>query len=253
MLAVSLGIIMTTLSFIVHVFILPVQDPTYIITDVIGLVPLMTGFALVLYSRLHLITQRTMLLRGLLIMIIINAFVGHVPTFVEMIALCIGKRPLGLLIFRVASYIEIVFAVQECLLASLYIYFFWAYINDVPERVKAKIKTETRITFALLVLAYLWVTFTDIMVNVLLFKRIYLARLLCFTLVYAIKLELEFLVLNRLVYISRLKGDALGNQSISISLPGTAYEMPESSSTSDPRHDNQISKAGGGRDFVTVI
>ena len=223
MLAVSLGIILETLSFIVLIFILPAENPTFIITDTIGLIPLMTGFALVLYSRLNLLTQSAALLKGLLIMIVIVAIIGHTPTVVEMIATCIGKNPLGFHIFLAASYIELIFAVQDCFLASLYIYFFWRYINDIPEQAKARIKTEICVTFALLVLAYACVTFSDILLNILLFKKIYLARLLCFTLVYAIKLEFEFFVLNRLVYISKVKSDALGNQSVSISCPAPVF------------------------------
>jgi hypothetical protein len=210
-----------TVSFILHIFILSIQSPAYITIDTIGLITVLTGFSMVLYSRLHLLTQNHRFMRGILIMISIVSILGLTPVVTKMIVLCTGDLSLGLRLTDIASYVQIIFAVQECVLSCLYIYFFWGYINDVPERVKDKIQKEVKATFCLLVMAYGWILMSNVLIYVLDFKKIFLARDLCFNPVYAIKLEIEFFVLNRLVRISQLKRDVLSNPSLTISTPGT--------------------------------
>jgi hypothetical protein len=51
------------------------------------------------------------------------------------------------------SNIETIFAAQDFLFSSLYVHFFWKYINDVPEWAKRRIKHETSVTFGLLIVA----------------------------------------------------------------------------------------------------
>jgi hypothetical protein len=220
-LVVSLGIIVETVSFILHIFILSIQSPAYFTIDTVGLIAVLTGFSMVLYSRLHLLTQNHRFMRGILIMISIVSILGLTPAVTEMIVLSTGNLSLGLQLSDIASYVQIIFAVQECVLSSLYIYFFWGYTNDVPERIKAKIQKEVKATFCLLVMAYGWIIMSNVLIYVLDFKKIFLARDLCFNPVYAIKIEIEFFVLNRLVSISQLKRDALSNPSLTISTPGT--------------------------------
>jgi hypothetical protein len=220
-LVVSLGIIVETVSFILHIFILSIQSPAYITIYTIGLITVLTGFSMVLYSRLHLLTQNHRFMRGILMMISIVSILGLAPGVTEMIVLCTGNLALGLRLSDIASYVQIIFAVQECALSSLYIYFFWGYINDVPERAKAKIQKEVKATFCLLVMAYGWILMSNVLIYVLDFKKIFLAKDLCFNPVYAIKIEIEFFVLNRLVSISQLKRDALSNLSLTISTIGT--------------------------------
>lgn len=197
------------------------QSPAYITIDTFGLIAILTGFSMVLYSRLHLLTQNHRFMRGILIMISIVSILGLTPVVTEMIVLCTGDLSLGLRLSDIASYVQIIFAVQECVLSSLYIYFFWGYINDVPERVKDKLQKEVKATFCLLVMAYCWILMSNVLIYVLDFKKIFLARDLCFNPVYAIKLEIEFFVLNRLVRISQLKRDVLSNPSLTLSTPGT--------------------------------
>jgi hypothetical protein len=230
-LVVSLGIVVETVSFILHIFILSIQNAAYITIDTMGLIAVLTGFSMVLYSRLHIITQNHRFLRGILMMISIVSILGLAPAVTEMIVLCIGNLDLGLRLSDIASYVQIIFAVQECVLSSLYIYFFWGYTNDVPERVKAKIQKEVKATFCLLVMAYGWIVMSNVLIYVLEFKKIFLARDLCFNPVYAIKIEIEFFVLNRLVRISQLKRDALSNPSITISTTG--LQVPQSAVTTN--------------------
>lgn len=225
-LVVSLGIIVETVSFILHIFVLSIQNPAYITIDTVGLIAVLTGFSMVLYSRLHLLTQNHRFMRGIFVMISTVSILGLAPAVTEMIVLCTGDLSLGLQLSDIASYVQIMFAVQECVLSSLYIYFFWGYTNDVPERAKTKIRKEVKATFCLLVMAYGWILMSNVLIYVLDFKKIFLARDLCFNPVYAIKIEIEFFVLNRLVSISQLKRDALSNSSLTISTLAT--QLPQS-------------------------
>jgi hypothetical protein len=174
----------------------------------------------VLYSRLHLIKNDRLLLRGLLAMIIVIAVIGHSGLIIYSAFGYAQRFDLLQRLYNIWIYVEVIFTVQDIALSSLYIFYFWKYVNDVPDRVKVQMKNEIRTTFALLVVAYIWVFLADVSMYSLLCKRLYLARMMCLPVLEAIKLQLEFFVLNRLVDVSKMKQEFLGRQSIGSSLFG---------------------------------
>jgi hypothetical protein len=154
---------------------------------------MVTGFSLVLYSRLHLLIRNSKLLRGLLFMVIINALLFHPPVIVGAAYTGPNKK----LFLRIAFSLEIVFALQEVGLAGLYVYSFIRFAKCAYK------EAETRNVLVKLVLAEMVVFSTDVILYVLLYMQYYLPREAIHSFAYAIKLKIEFVVLNSLVQYSR--------------------------------------------------
>lgn len=144
---------------------------------------MVTGFSLILYSRLHLITSNTRLLRGVLCTILTNGFLFHTPVVVS--GFMHGE--LSAKLYKYSSMFEIVFVVQEITLSTLYIVLFRRFVRE-----------HNHSTFSLLIVAQGVILLCDVPLLVLLYLDYFLPRMmiLCFT--YALKTRIEFLVLNRL-------------------------------------------------------
>jgi len=152
---------------------------------------MVTGFSLVLYSRLHLILPNPKVLRILLFFILGTAFIIHPPIIVA--TFMSGKT--GQRIHNIASYFKGIFSVQEIVLSSLYIYLFVQFVRERGSEQSQEIKT----TFRLLIAAQVIIIVLDVIISALLYFEFYLARKIVFTFIYAVKLKIEFLVLNCLV------------------------------------------------------
>jgi hypothetical protein len=155
---------------------------------------MVTGFSLVLYSRLHLIRASPKLLRIILIIIFVNGFIIHTPIIVAgYLNDTIGSTAY-VKVAQIVSHFDIVFSIQEILLSSLYIYLFIRFMRAG----ESQVSNHTRQTLKLLILAELTVFLCDIALNILLYLQLYAARRIVFTFIYAVKVKVEFLVLNRL-------------------------------------------------------
>lgn len=87
------------------------------------------GFALVLWSRLHLITSNKMLLRGLLALIIV---VGATTSMVKVIGFWRSTTTLGYRLSRAGMYLTIVMNSVEILIMSTYVAAFWKFSQPSP-------------------------------------------------------------------------------------------------------------------------
>jgi hypothetical protein len=81
----------------------------------IGWIMMVSGFALVLYSRLHLFKPSKLLLRIALICIVVDAILFHGPILVVTTIFRVSPSPLLLEIYRYAAYTEVAFSVQVSL------------------------------------------------------------------------------------------------------------------------------------------
>jgi hypothetical protein len=159
----------------------------------VGWVAMVTGFSFVLYSRLHLLGPSKTVLRLILSCIIVNAFLFHGPVVITTIYGDISFSRANLRAYEIASFTEIAFSVQETVIASLYIYFFLKYSAD------SRKEPETKAMLYLLIGAECMVLSTDIVLNVLLYMKIYLPRIIIQAFMSMLKLKIEFIVLNSLV------------------------------------------------------
>jgi hypothetical protein len=218
------GIIIETLVYNIRIFLVPENRGgmiLYVSLNWPSAILVRTGFGIVLYSRLHIIKQDHQLSRGLLAMIIVIAVIGHSGLIIYSAAGYASNYDLLSRIYDLWIYVEVVFTVQDVTLSSLYIFYFWKYLNDVPAHAGERMRKESRTIFALLLIAYIWVILADVSMYTLLCVKLFLARMMCMPFLDAIKLRLEFLVLNRLIEVGNLKQQFLGRQSLASSLIGS--------------------------------
>ena len=168
---------------------------------------MVTGFAVVLWSRLNLILENVCIRKAVLYMIIFNAVVWH--TF--MITLSFGRIKLGMegkfvtkakwnKIYQPLERIHICFFNgQEILIAGLYIHAAYQYL-------RSRFATDTQIRKAmyLLVGVQTIVVCLDLTIIILDFLGFLMLKLFINSFCYCVKLELEFIVLNQLVEMSKL-------------------------------------------------
>jgi hypothetical protein len=151
-----------------------------------------TGFSLVLYSRLHLLKPSVMTLRVVLACIIIDAFLFHSPTFIITSVADVHLTPLLYKVYKVVSFMEVAFSVQEVVIAALYIYLFVQFTKDSMR------EPGTKAALRLLIVAECMVVSTDIVLCILLYMKLYLPRVMIQSWVVVAKLQIEFVILNSL-------------------------------------------------------
>jgi hypothetical protein len=188
----------------------------------------LTGFALVLYSRLHLIIppSHKRVRQGILILIVVDTIAFHTPGIVATIIGAYGSQKLAYEISKHAIYIDIGYAGQDVLLSSVYIFYFWRYMHDSPIHLPRDVRKKLKTTLMLLLGAYLVVILTIVFSLVLLGKWLLLARYTMLPVVNVFNLQVEVFVLNKLAQTARLKNELLCRGNISeISRSSAACEI----------------------------
>jgi hypothetical protein len=170
---------------------------------IFGWVFMVTGFSLVLYSRIHLLSSNPRIPHLLLLIIIANGFIVHTP---GVVTAYLGNFAHAVRVRYVISKLEIVFYVQEISLSSLYIFLFARYLRGTSTMLKSEPAVQK--TLVGLIVAQVVISAADVAMIVLLYQDLYLARKLLISLNYAVKVTVEFSVLNRLVrFSSKQRGD----------------------------------------------
>ncbi|QDS71780.1 hypothetical protein FKW77_009331 [Venturia effusa] len=186
LLAASWGVTILTISFDLTFFTRK-PDGAQVLTG-FGWVLMVTGFSLILYSRLHLVLYNRTQLHIILAIIILDAFLFHLPVIVSDYI----KGARGARLYWIVSNMEIAFCTQEFFLSTLYTYLYWKLFRD------ASLKKEMTTTFCLLVCAQFAILATDIVLSVLLYRHLFLPRLMILPFTSALKIRIELLVLSRL-------------------------------------------------------
>lgn len=164
-----------------------------ILFAMVGWCGTVTGFAVVLYSRLHLVVRNPRILRFVLIMIISDALMFHVPTMVGQIGTVSGTHKDWISWYPSMEKAQITgFAIQETIISGIYI---WAARRIVKESYNAQTKTSIR----LLVVVQVFAISCHLPLIVLAYADYFVIKASLQSLVYAIKLKLEFIVLNQLL------------------------------------------------------
>ena len=198
---------------------------------------MVSGFAMVLWSRLGFILSSLRLKRGLLWMIICNGVIFH--TTMTVLGMSIWAMNQDLVkhkdiaarfgaVQRVFEYIQIVaFNGQEVLLSSVYIRAAYMYLRDWGTLgVAGSRKKVKRAMILLLVIQFVVVTIDVAIITIDLLGLLQLKGMI-HSFIYCVKLELEFLVLNQLVEISKLGVPGLPSTSMGSGEQRT--ETPQSS------------------------
>jgi hypothetical protein len=151
------------------------------------------GFLMILYSRLHLILDRPRVLHAIAFTIL------GIGIPIQIIMVLAGDRVLNDKVWVVTFRLEVIFPVADILLAVLYIYLFIRFMRQAVSSVDA----HTRRTFLLLVLSEAAVVVLDVAGITLWYVELYLLRLALLPFIYAVKLKVEFAVLNRLAGVGK--------------------------------------------------
>lgn len=207
----SWGIAVYAVGLILKDFHIADNIPAFYATLIVfGWCAMVTGQSLVLYSRLHLIVRRRIILRSVLAMIIVNAIILHIPTIV----LCYGANSADFQRFvfpyAVLERIQVtLFFVQESIISTLYLYYMSKLFYMGGTLSEAHGQAGRRLMLHLIYMN-LGVLGLDVCVLVLEFTGRYASQTAAKGLIYSVKLKLEFNILNRLVDVARRASDSSG-------------------------------------------
>lgn len=155
------------------------------------------GFLMVLYSRLHLIIDSPKILRALLFIIL------GIGIPLQIVIALAGDRILSTNVWVVTFRLEMIFPFFEILLSSIYVYLFIRFMRQSTGAAHPHMKR----TFYFLVLAETFVVIMDVIGITLWYLDLYLLRLAVLPFTTALKLKVEFLILNRLTEIGKRKNE----------------------------------------------
>ncbi|KAF1849190.1 uncharacterized protein K460DRAFT_415603 [Cucurbitaria berberidis CBS 394.84] len=161
----------------------------------IGWVGMVTGFSVVLYSRLGLLlaggVHKRTWMNLTLAMIVTDAFLFHVPTIVFQFGVSSAPTHDKYLPFMAPmERVQVMaFSVQETLISAMYIYHTRKYLRNSFQK-------DTRKTIALLIWVQVIVILCDVLVITLDYLEYFSLKAVLHSFVYAFKLQLEFVILN---------------------------------------------------------
>lgn len=163
----------------------------------VGWVCMVTGQAFVLYSRLHLVVRKQKTLRYMLALIIFDAVVLHVPTIVFTYGSNSPNAKFWVPKFKVMERIQLVgFCLQEFTISGLYIYSTVRLLGAIYHSMTRKVM------FQLIFINGVCISM-DIVLICLEFTGQYVSQASIKPMIYAIKLKLEFAVLNQLMGLTK--------------------------------------------------
>jgi hypothetical protein len=193
----TLGIIVQTTGYILKEF---AQSSPPILTTIIskiGWVCNVTGFSIVLWSRLHLVVNDQRMLRAVLIMILVNGVLMHTPIVVLEFGLISRYHAAYTRPFQIIERVQqTVFTLQESIISITYIVHTYRFLNS-------GYPTHTRKVVRLLVLVQAGVIALDGGLTAFDYKDMFTLKCTVHPFVYALKLKLEFIVLNQLLALVR--------------------------------------------------
>ncbi|KAK5674275.1 hypothetical protein LTS10_013013 [Elasticomyces elasticus] len=195
----SLGIIPYALGFLLKFMNITVGQERWlaVVLLTIGWYPMITGQALVLWSRLHLIIngeRGDMILRYTKWMIVIDVIIFHIPTTV----LTFGSNgsvqtEIFATGYSVMEKIQMVgFFLQEVTLSSIY-------IVETIKLLRTSLQPRTRTVMKQLVFINAVIILMDLALLGLEGASLYILETLLKGVIYSIKLKLEFAILGKLV------------------------------------------------------
>ncbi|MCJ1474475.1 hypothetical protein MMC13_003133 [Lambiella insularis] len=208
----SYGCVLHALGFLLKFFQLTTNNYLSVTIITIGWWAMVTGQAVVLYSRLHLVVREQRVLRGVLIMIIVDAICFHIPTTVLTYGSNSNDSDAFIWRFSIIERLQMtVFSVQEFIISGIYVY-------STIKLLRPVYHGRTRRVMMQLIWINLMIIAMDIVLLAFEYKQNYEIEATLKAMIYSIKLKLEFAVLNQLM--------TLANASVR-NASNLTYEDPE--------------------------
>lgn len=194
----AVGVLPYSVGFLMKFFQLTSVTWLSVTFLTVGWYAMVTGQSMVLYSRLHLLNRNPNILRPVLYMIIIDAFILHIPTTVltygPNFASSNERYVRG---YNIMEKIQMTgFCLQEFILSGIYIYETIALLRGNPEKGRRKIMYQ-------LLAINLAIILMDIGLLVVEYMNLYVIETTLKGAIYSIKLKLEFAVLGQLIRLVR--------------------------------------------------
>ena len=190
------GIAIYMLGFILKFFTsveLPMLSITLIVVGWWGMV---TGQSVILYSRLHLVLRNLKKLRWVLVMIVTNVIIGHVPTTVLIYGSNSSNPGPFLAPYSFYEKVQItLFFLQESIISGLYIYSTYKILKPAGN-IKEK---ELRQAMTHLIWMNAVVVLFDITLLATEYSGHYEVQVMYKGALYSVKLKIEFQILNHLM------------------------------------------------------
>lgn len=162
-----------------------------------------SGFIAVLYSRLHLIVDAPLALKRLM-----WGLLGiGIPFQIFLIVASTGSPfHMGMAVHNVCYRLEPIVTFVEIGMSGCYVWFFFTkFIHNGIRPSHGGMATQRQLqwTFIVLILGEVFVVAGDIAIVTVWYDGLFLVRLAIAPLIYALKLKVEFLILNRLTSITQ--------------------------------------------------
>lgn len=189
----SWGCVLHALGFLLKFFQLTTNNYVSVTIITIGWYSMVTGQAVVLYSRLHLVVREQKVLRGVLAMIIVDAFCFHIPTTILTYGSNTPDPERYTRAFNVVERLQMTaFCIQEFIISGIYVYSTIRLLRPVYHGRTRKVMMQL-IWINLIIIAM------DIVLLAMEYGKNYEIEATLKAMVYIIKLKLEFAVLNQLM------------------------------------------------------
>jgi hypothetical protein len=194
------GICLYAIGFLLKDIQASTPSSFYVTFIIVGWCSMVTGQSFVLYSRLHLVLRMPSRLRLVLIMIIVDAIICHVPICVMVYGANSSNSAPFLVPYSIYEKVQVtVFFIQELIISILYIFQTLKILR--PEgniRGKSSRRVMTHLIYVNVIIVVL-----DITILGLEYSGLYDIQTVYKGFVYSVKLKLEFSILNRLIELTR--------------------------------------------------
>lgn len=215
---------------------------------VVGWTCMVTGQSIVLWSRMHLLVRNKRTLRMMLIMIITNAFIGHVPTSIVLYGSNSPQPERWLDPYAILERCHVtLFFLQELAISTIYIVETTRLLRTKPSMPRPPIipssslpqkghgrnqrgmtsraqAAESGRQFLMrLIYINVLVVVLDITIVALEYAGLYVIQTAYKALVYSVKLKLEFSILNSLVEMTRTHRHARDGVPDTPTMSGSGY------------------------------
>ncbi|KAI1085202.1 hypothetical protein F5B20DRAFT_133543 [Whalleya microplaca] len=250
------SVLVTTWGVSIHAvgFVLKfcVPEANWILATVlaeIGWVAMVSGFSIVMWSRLHLVIRSSpRTLRLVLAMIILNAFLFHIPTIIFQFLLSNQATHARFLPFmNITEKVQIVcFSIQEIVISVIYV---WGTLNLL----KCSLNDKAKNTMTFLIIVQVIVILIDVLVIVLDYLGYFTLKAVLHSFNYAFKLQIEFVVLNEFKH-KIAKGGITGNGGFggSLSFDNKLLGLPNDNNTVDNNSGVTVVVAAGDSSLRTT-
>lgn len=189
----TIGIILQTTGYLIKEF---VPQCPHILTTIIckvGWMSNVSGFSVVLWSRLHLIMDNPHVLKAIIIMILVNGVCLHTPVIVFEFGLTSRHHDSYMRPMEIMERIQqTIFTLQETIISGLYIFHTARFLNS-------GFAHHTQKVIRFLVCVQALVIAFDAGLTAFDYKNMFTLKCTIHPFVYALKLKLEFIVLNQLL------------------------------------------------------